>query len=155
MGVLYFLLQVRDGLCILWGDVRERADKSAVAAINRALPFTRMDGDPGMVGMRGTMLQDSAPCEFHAAKKRHQNRSYSFDAIWTERAAMPRMREKTAAAVESVNAYAAVLRRAERAERPRTSETAAITVIMAIAKTIPSHVPAVLDANIPPLLLKS
>ncbi len=33
-------------LSIPWGDVRGWADKSAVAAINRALPFTRMNGDP-------------------------------------------------------------------------------------------------------------
>ena len=33
-------------LCILEGDLGERADKSAMAAINRALRFTRKDGDP-------------------------------------------------------------------------------------------------------------
>jgi hypothetical protein len=33
-------------LSILAGDLREKADKSAVAAINRALRFTRKDVDP-------------------------------------------------------------------------------------------------------------
>jgi hypothetical protein len=32
------------GISILAGDLRERADKSAVAAINRALRFTRKKG---------------------------------------------------------------------------------------------------------------
>ena len=33
-------------ISILAGDLRERADKSAVAAINLALRFTRKDIDP-------------------------------------------------------------------------------------------------------------
>ncbi len=37
------------GISILAGDLRELADKSAVAAINRALRFTRKDIDPAMV----------------------------------------------------------------------------------------------------------
>ncbi len=36
-----------EGISILASDLRERADKSAVAAINRALRFTRKDVDPG------------------------------------------------------------------------------------------------------------
>lgn len=45
--------------------------------------------------------------------------------------------------------------KAERAERPRTSETTAMRSRTAMALTHPSQVKAVLDASMPPLLLKS
>src|SRR6266852_7025947 len=47
--VLFFLLvsrAIRWWISILWGDLRGPADKSALAAINRALRFTRKDIDP-------------------------------------------------------------------------------------------------------------
>ncbi len=48
-------------ISILAGDVRERADKSAVAAINRALRFTRKDVNPGYPQRAGADLWCACP----------------------------------------------------------------------------------------------
>ncbi len=44
------MLPNENGLCILEGDLGEWADKSAMAAINRALRFTRKDAEPESAG---------------------------------------------------------------------------------------------------------
>jgi hypothetical protein len=49
-----------DRLSILEGDWRERADKSAVAAINRALRFTRKDTG-GEVDFQACNATNSSP----------------------------------------------------------------------------------------------
>src|SRR6516225_395688 len=57
----------RNRISIIWGDLRGLADQSAMAAINRALRFTRKDRDPRNHGRRFSLLQgkrDRKGCTF-------------------------------------------------------------------------------------------
>src|SRR5260370_3682912 len=70
---------------MLWGDCRGLADKSAVAAINRALRFTRKDRDPVhnaswrpliLVRIRKAVLACSRRAEGERDDRAHRNRDH-------------------------------------------------------------------------------